>query len=142
MSQGGRGSWVQQNVHDDKKQHEKQLARARALVDVLNEAGKAAMAINGGAAVAMGALLQAIIDRPSLHDVRVALLWGIAFTVLGVLLAAVTFLLRYVSLWKRETREVVGNSWGLAALVLGLASVVLFTIGVFAPLVTALVTLH
>ena len=140
MTKGGSGQGISQfNLHDDKKAHDESLAKAKALLDVLNEACKASLAINGGAAVAMGALLQAIVDRPSLAAVRTALLWGIAIEAIGVLLGASTFLLRYVSLCKQHDDKIFGNGWGKAAFYLGIGSLVTFSVGIGAPIVTAFV---
>lgn len=105
--------------------------KERLLVEVLNEACKASIVINGGAAVAMGALLQALWDKGGASPAKVALLWGIACCAVGVGLAAGTFVLRYFAMAKPVVKEwgAVDNAWGAWALATGLASLAAFVLG-------------
>jgi hypothetical protein len=117
------------------------IHRERLAVEVLNETGKISMAINGGAAIAMGALLQTLWDKGGISSVRTALLWGILWCTLGVATAGLTFLFRYFSMCRPIDNvefPLVDNRWGVAALVTGIASVLAFLGGVGYPVVIAL----
>jgi hypothetical protein len=130
------------NKMNAEQAHATYLERARSIISVLNEASKTAMAINGGAAVAMGALLQAIVDKPSLAPIRYALLCGIAIAAVGVLAGALTLLFRCFSLLYPENHPIYGNAWGRAALYVGLASVLTFLVGVGIPVIAGFVNLR
>jgi len=117
------------------------MNRERSIMDVLNEACKGAILINGGAAVAMGALLQAIWDRGGIAAIKHAVLVGILITVFGVALAGFTFVLRFVSLCRGAHIPVVDNAWGVAAMITGLGSIVLFVAGCALPVLVALCVL-
>lgn len=135
MSQGGAGTRLTLISEAER------LARGQALMQVLGEACKAAVLINGGAAVALGAFLQATLTVGGFGPVRVALMWGIAFAALGVCSAAVTLVLRYFSLWHEETERYVGNTAGRWAMGLGIASLVTFVASIAVPLGVAFMCL-
>lgn len=145
MSKGGGGtglsSMMAANIKDAEFAHSAALTREQSLMGVLNEACKTTIALNGGAAIAMGALLQAILDRAGMRPIREALLWAIALAAVGMLLGASTFMLRFFALRRREDGSAFGNEWGRAAFWVGIASMVAFVVSVAIPLITAFIKL-
>jgi hypothetical protein len=108
-------------------------SRANTLTTVKNqilvEGFKGLALINGGAATALGAFLQAIWDTPSASPLRLWLLLGISFLVAGTAFAATTYLLRYQAFFDKHTTEPPRNKWWwLNWLAMGL-SLLFFVVG-------------
>ncbi len=103
-------------------------AKFRSKSDFTENGVKGLILINGGSAIALGAFLQAIIQKPEAALLIRFVLAGLALNALGVAIAAAIFWLRYMqSLYEDRkhglTRD---NPWWWAAWGTSLLSVVLF----------------
>jgi len=102
-------------------------ARYKSKSDLTENGFKGLVLINGGAAVALGALLQAVITQQDvgLGFIRCVLI-GIAFNIVGVATAAGAFIVRYRQLrLEAETSKFMSQNvwwrwvWRLALLSIG-----------------------
>jgi hypothetical protein len=76
-------------------------AQFQAKAELTNQGFKGLLAINGGAAIALGALLQALIGKAEAAPLLPYVLVGIGCCVAGVAFAGATFWLRYDQ-WQLE----------------------------------------
>lgn len=93
---------------------------------------KGLLYVNGGAAVALGALLQALVAKPEVAALLPYILWGIVGNVLGVAVASFVFVFRYLQ-WRLEARErrfMESNLWWWCVWIATFLSVVAFVGGV------------
>ena len=99
--------------------------------------------INGGAAVALGALLQALIGKSDALALIPYVLWGIALTTLGVAAASIIFWVGYrQNIYEQKHgkfRE--ANPWWHAYWILAGMSVALFVVGLMCVVIGAAISL-
>jgi len=76
----------------------------QAKTELTNQGFKGLLVINGGAAIALGALLQALIGKPEAAPLLPYVLVGIGCCVAGVAFAGATFWLRYDQ-WQLEVDQ-------------------------------------
>lgn len=106
-------------------------AKFKAKVEATENGIKGLVLINGGAAVALGALLQAIVSKPEAAPLLHYVLWGISFNVLGVAIASAIFWLRYMQqrLEARTNKFMEANGWWRGVWVAALFSIIFFVLG-------------
>jgi len=118
---------------DAEKLAQSDSSRANTLTSVRNqiliEGFKGLALINGGAATALGAFLQAIWDKPSAAPLRLWILLGITFLIIGTAFAATTFLVRYKAFFHINTESPPQNPWWWANWVVMGLSVFFFVMG-------------
>ncbi len=106
-------------------------AEYQAKGDIEAQGFKGLVLINGGAAVALGALLQALVSKPEAGALMPYVLTGIAFNVVGVATVSVVFWVRYMQgLYEKKYKKFFRkNPWWIWRWYLGGASVLCFVIG-------------
>jgi len=106
-------------------------AEYQAKGDLEAQGFKGIVFINGGAAVALGALLQALVNKPEASAFLPFVLTGIAFNIGGVALASVIFWVRYMQglYEKRHNKFFRDNPWWPWRWYLATASLACFVIG-------------
>lgn len=111
--------------------------------EAIRQGVKGLALMNGGAAVALGAFLQAIIGKPEAATLVPFVLWGIALTVLGVASASIIFWIGYrQSLYQeRHQKFREDNPWWRAYWILAGVSVALFVVGLMCVVVGAAINL-
>ncbi len=106
-------------------------AKYKAKGETTENGVKGLVLINGGAAVALGALLQAIVSKPEAAPLLHYVLVGILLNVLGVAVASIIFWVRYMQqrLEARTCQFMERNAWWWLLWLAALLSVVLFVGG-------------
>jgi len=107
-------------------------AKFKSKSDFTDNGIKGLILINGGAAVALGAFLQAIISKPEAAGLIPFVLAGVGLNALGVASAGLIFWLRYMQSRYEDkknqfTRK---NPWWWAAWSTSLVSILLFVFGI------------
>lgn len=96
---------------------------------ILNEGSKGLVLINGGGAVALAAFLQAIWDKDAAAPMRLWVLVGICWLLVGTALAALIFVTRYLGSFDDRNIQPNAKRWWRSQMVLTIASVLFFLIG-------------
>jgi len=102
-----------------------------AKTDITTKGFQGLVLINGGAAVALGALLQALVGKPEAEPFLEYVLQGIVVTVSGVACSGAAFIVRYLQgLYEKATRRVLWRNflWWIHWM-LGIAAVTCFVVG-------------
>ena len=106
-------------------------ARYRMRLRIADFGIRSLFVINGGGALALGAFLSAAISQPDAADVIPYIVAGIAFTGVGLALAAILVAVRYMK-WRFEDERgkyTSRNPWWWATWAISAASVVMFLLG-------------
>ncbi len=119
----------QLRIRDLEQQKWEAEYNAKAAIEAQGYKGLGVM--NGGAAIALGALLQAIINKPEAAAVVPYILVGIVFNIVGISAASVIFWVRY-NQWmyeKQHGKFLRENPWWPWRWYLAAVSLVCFVIG-------------
>jgi hypothetical protein len=114
-------------AESDKRQRQRMETELRS--GMLTEAAKSFGLINGGGAVALGSLLQALWPNPMLTYWKGMLLLGIGWMAAGVVFSAIQPVLRYFTSMDPRSYKFRGSPWWWWHMAAVVASVLCFVIG-------------
>lgn len=106
----------------------REVELGKGMMEVLKDSCQALLIINGGGAIALGALLQATWASEAMRKPLASAMVAMAF---GVLFVALTLFLRFMCLYVGEKAATMfGNWWGKLAVFCGFCSMLAFVVGV------------
>jgi hypothetical protein len=117
----------------DTARHKLMAERANILTEtragILNEGSKGLILINGGGAAALAAFLQAIWDKSNIEPMRWWVLFGMCWLLVGTAFSSLIFITRYIGSFHEKTMQPTSNPWWWLQIILTLASVICFLLG-------------